>query len=146
MKKKHLITACLLAALLASCVKEPVQPEIISTTYDKVKITEFNYPVANVNGGEISPAIGYEYLETVLYDNGQMKSNTKTEGASVSYMSDDCTIDLSTGMVNIPVNATHEPQEYTITATVSIGGKSDTCSGHKKTADYSAVFFVPTSI
>lgn len=126
MKKKHLITACLLAALLASCVKEPVQPEIISTTYDKVKITEFNYPVANVNGGEISPAIGYEYLETVLYDNGQMESKTKTEGASVSYMSDDCTIDLSTGMVNIPVNATHEPQEYTITATVSIGGKSDT--------------------
>lgn len=126
MKKKHLITACLLTALLTACVKEPVQPQVVSTTYDKVRITEFRYPDITVTGGETSPILGYEYQETVLYDDGNMETNTRTEGAAVTYSSGDCDIDTQTGKATIPVNATHELQQYTITATVSIGGKSDT--------------------
>lgn len=96
------------------------------SSYGTPVITSFSYPSKDASAGSVSPSIAYS--QTVTYASGN--TGTITSGASISYAvktaNSAATLTASTGAVAWTSNTGSTSRSCTITATVTMNGKSAT--------------------
>ena len=116
MKNFIFSAAIMSAAILFASACEQLRPDKVE--YSDLTITEFHFE-GDINGAgqTVSPIINYSYIESMGGN-----SVTKTDGASVSFESSLSRVSfLDDGRMKVNYNPSLEPEQFSVTITVSIG-------------------------